>query len=183
MESDPDILPFETTSHARRLKLSWHGKPIMALNQGLRRAYLYPLFTPAGIAVTAEAPVDHPHHQSVSVMTDDFIKYEADELGNIWESWYNFYHDETSRGRAPGRIVAMSTECTEITSNHQRIVQALRWQGPPEWASSDGFILARETRTIDVYPGEAANIIDIRSQLQPTEWDIRIGGTVPPPTE
>ena len=107
-----------TSTHARRLKVSWHGRPITALSQGLRRAYLYPLYTPAGIAVTAEAPVDHPHHQSVAVMIDDFIKYEADELGNIWESWYNFYQDETSRGRTPGRIVATTTECTEIAGDH-----------------------------------------------------------------
>ena len=128
--------------------------------------------------MTAEAPVDHPHHQSVAVMLDDFIKYEVDELGNIWESWYNFYQDETSRGRAPGRIVAASTECTEIAGDHLRIVQTLQWQGPPEWSTPDGFILARETRTFDVFPGEVANVIDISSQLQPTGWDIRIGGTV-----
>ena len=38
-------------------------------------------------------------------------------------------------------------------------------------------VLARETRTIDIYPGEAANVIDVRSQLRPTEWDITIGPT------
>ena len=34
-----------------------------------------------------------------------------------------------------------------------------------------------ETRTIDIRPGEVANLFDIRSQVRAAEWDLRIGPT------
>ena len=68
-------------------------------------------------------------------------------------------------------------EETEVSENHLRLIQTLNWQGPSEWGAPQGRILAVETRTIDIYPGETANLVDIRSQLSPTDWDINIGPT------
>jgi hypothetical protein len=93
------------------------------------------------------------------------------------EATYNFFVNETFQGRAPGRIVSVSVESTEVSEDHLRITQTLNWQGPPEWAAPEGRILAVETRTIDIYPGEIANVIDIHSQLRSTEWVIAIGPT------
>jgi hypothetical protein len=174
--SDPDASPYETTSHSRRLKISWRDRSILALSQGVSRAYIYPVFTPAGMPVTAEAPVDHPHQQSITVGTDRFDLYGS--TNEDLRANYNFYMDETYQGRAPGRILSRSVDTREVAENHLRLVQNIHWQGPPDWANADGFTLAQETRTIDVYPGEVANIIDIRSRLMPTEGDIRVGGTV-----
>lgn len=175
--SDPDASPYETTSHSRRLKVSWRGRPVIALSQGVYRAYIYPVFTPAGMPVTAEAPVDHAHQQSITVGTDRFDLYDRTEDQDPAAN-YNFYMDETYRGRAPGRILGRSIDSTEVAENHLRLVQTVHWQGPPDWGDAGGYVLAEETRTIDVYPGAVANIIDVRSQLMPTEADIRIGGTV-----
>jgi len=174
--SDPDASPYETTSHSRRLKVNWRDRNIIALSQGISRAYIYPVFTPAGMPVTAEAPVDHPHHQSITIGTDCFDLYGA--TGEYPGGNYNFYMDETYQGRAPGRILSRSVDSTEVTKNHLRLVQTIHWQGPPDWANPGGFTLAEETRTIDVHPGDVANIIDIRSRLMPTKGDIRVGGTV-----
>jgi len=176
--ADPDASPYETTSHSRRLKVSWRNRAIIALSQGVYRAYIYPVFTPAGMPVTTEAPVDHPHHQSITVGTDRFDLYSSDPRNDYARANYNFYMDETYQGRAPGKILSNSVDIIEVAENHLRLVQTLHWHGPPDWANADGFILADETRTIDIYPGDVANIIDIRSQLMPTELDILIGGTV-----
>ncbi|MFH1007188.1 MAG: DUF6807 family protein [Candidatus Latescibacterota bacterium] len=174
METDPEVLPYESTVKSRRLKVMWKGRYVTALSQGAHRAYLYPLFTPHGIAVTAEAPVDHPHHQSVSIGIDLFNVYEADDAGP-WTGRQNFYTDGTIRGMAPGRIVSTSMESREVASDHLQIIQILDWQGPPDWAHPEGPVVATETRTIDVRPGDQAHMIDIRSQLRPTGADIELG--------
>ena len=176
--ADPDASPYETTSHSRRLKIGWRDKAIIALSQGVQRAYVYPVFTPAGMPVTAEAPVDHPHHQSITVGTDRLDLYPSEPTDESPRANYNFYMDEIYQGRAPGRILSISVDSAEVAENHLRLVQILHWQGPHDWANADGFTLVEETRTIDVYPGDVANIIDIRSRLTPTEGDIRVGGTV-----
>ncbi len=177
VQSDPDASPYETTSHSRRLKVRWKDRPMIALNQGVSRAYIYPVFTPAGMPVTAEAPVDHAHQQSITIGTDRFDLYDRPDQDPAAN--YNFYMDETYRGRAPGRILSKSVESTEVAENHLRLIQIIHWQAPPDWDhAGDGHTLAEETRTIDVYPGDVANIIDVRSRLMPTESDIRVGGTV-----
>jgi hypothetical protein len=177
VEDDRIDLPRGATARARRVKIGWRGRAITALSQGDYRSYLYPVFTPAGFPVTAEAPIDHPHHQSVTIGADHFncfLPYSGD---NVEEANYSFYVNYTFQGRAPGRIVGKTLDATEVAEDHLRIVQTLHWQGPSEWGAHGGRTVAEETRTIDIRPGEAANVIDIRSRLRPTEWDISIGPT------
>ena len=71
---------------------------------------------------------------------------------------------------------------TSTRPNSPRIICA--WckrssgKGPEEWGAAAGRrVLAVETRTTDIRPGEVANTVDIRSQLRPTEWDLTIGPT------
>ena len=175
--SDPDASPYETTAQTRRLKVSWRDRSILALSQGVYRAYIYPVFTPAGMPVTAEAPVDHVHQQSITVGTDRFDVY-GDPTDEHPSANYGFYMDETYKGHAPGKILSRSVESTEIAENHLRLVQTIDWQEPPDWGNPASFTLAQERRTIDVYPGDVANIIDIRSRLMPADRDILVGGTV-----
>ena len=68
-------------------------------------------------------------------------------------------------------------EADEIADDHLRLVQTLHWQGPIEWGAPERRTLAVETRTIDIRPGEVANLFDVRSQLRAAEWDLRIGPT------
>jgi hypothetical protein len=177
VEPDRVNLPPGATAGARRTWVKWKGRTITALSENAYRAYLYPVFTPSGVSVTAESPIDHPHHNSVTVGTDHFdclLVYVGDR---IERGTYNFYVNETFQGRTPGRITPVSVEYEEISDSHLRIVQQLEWQGPVEWGAPDRRVLARETRTIDIRPGETSNVIDIHSRLEPADWDIAIGPT------
>ena len=89
-----------------------------------------------------------------------------------------FYTNEPDmRGRGEGRIVAMThNECTEFNEGHLEFIVRMQWQGPEQgYAPKYRRVVAEEMRTVSVFPGEVANIIDVRSQLRPTEWDIRLG--------
>ena len=149
----------------------------MAFSQGEYRNYLYPVFTPAGTPVTAEAPIDHPHYQSVTIGADHFNCYLPYASDKLEEANYSFYVNYTFQGRAPGRIVSIAVDSAELADDHLRITQTLLWQGPEEWGAPDRRTVAEQARTIDVHPGDVANVIDIRSELRPTEWDVRIGPT------
>ncbi|MDA1347660.1 MAG: PmoA family protein, partial [Chloroflexi bacterium] len=118
------------------------------------------------------------HHQSITIGTDRLDMYSTESTDDSPGANYNFYMDETYQGRAPGRIISKSVDYTEVAEDHLRLVQNLHWQSPSDWANAAGLTVAEETRTIDVYPGDVANIIDIRSRLRPIEGDIRVGGTV-----
>ena len=173
VETDEDVPPWEFTAKPRRLKIGWRGRPIAALSQGEYRAYLYPVFTPGGVAVTAESPIDHPHHQSITIAVDPvncLLPLPEPYADRTEVGTYNFWSNETYSGRAPGRIVGVSADTVELAADHLRVVQSLEWRSPAQWGARDGAVVALETRTIDVRPGEQANVIDIRSQLYPTEW-------------
>ena len=162
---------------SHRLGVRWRGRRILSLSQGPYRPYLYPVFTPAGFAVTSESPADHPHHSSIWVALDRVrcrFPYSSDETE---EGTYNFYVNGTFQGRAPGRILTTGVESEELAPDHLRIQLNLQWRGPEEWAASEGRVLLTETRTLDIRPGERANRIDVRSRLQAGQWGLELGPT------
>ena len=177
VEPDRVDLPSGATAGARRTWIKRDGRPIAALSQNAYRAYIYPLFTPSGVSVTAESPIDHPHHNSVTVSADHFDCLFVYDGHRTERGTYNFYVNETFQGRATGRITAVSVNSEETSDDTLRIIQRLEWQGPIEWGAPERRVLANETRTIDIRTSETSNILDIRSRLEPTEWDIVIGPT------
>ena len=177
VEPDRVDLPSGATAGARRTWIKRDGRPIAALSQNAYRAYIYPLFTPSGVSVTAESPIDHPHHNSVTVSADHFDCLFVYDGHRTERGTYNFYVNETFQGRATGRISVVSVDSHETAGNTIRIAQRLEWQGPIEWGAPERRVLANETRTIDVRTTEESNILDIRSRLEPTDWDIVIGPT------
>lgn len=177
VEDEAIALPRGAWAKSHRVHVLWQGKHILSLSQGEHRAYLFPLYTPGGFAVSSESPVDHPHHNSLWIGADHvscWLPYAEDKHE---EANYNFYLNEVFQGRSPGRIVAVARECEEVGENHLRVVQTLNWQGPREWGASEGRIIAAERRTIDIYPGDVANVIDLRSQVQAGEWEVDFGPT------
>lgn len=175
-------LPKAATPRARRVQVRWRDKGILDLTQGLFRCYLFPVYSPQGVPLTAESPVDHPHHNSITVGADVFFAklppLSPSTSALQEEATYNLYVNQVFQGRAPGRTWAVGIDAEEVAEDHLRIVQQVQWQGPEEWGAAEGRrVLAEEKRTIDIRPGETANVIDIRSQLRPTEWDITIGPT------
>ena len=177
VEPDRVDLPSGATAGARRTWIKRDGRSIAALNQNAYRAYIFPLFTPSGVSVTAESPIDHPHHNSITVGADHFDCLFVYDGHRTERGTYNFYVNETFQGRATGRTAAVAVDSEEVSDDTLRIVQHLEWQGPVEWGAPDRRVLARETRTIDIRTAEQSNILDIRSRLEPTDWDIVIGPT------
>jgi hypothetical protein len=177
VEDDVVSLSSGAWAKSHRLNVRWRGRDIASLSQGAFRAYLFPVYTPSGFAVTTESPVDHPHHNSLWIGADHVHCHLPFSTGAYEEATYNFYVNETFQGRAPGRILSVSVESIEVSQAHLRLIQTLNWQGPSEWAAAEGRTLLVENRTINIYPGEVNNQIDIRSQLRPTDWDIHIGPT------
>lgn len=174
--------PDSLTSRFRRHPITWKGRAITDLTQGIFKCYLFPVYSPSGISMTSESPVDHPHHNSVTVGADVFfLRLPALSPGLSpldEEATYNLYVNQVFQGRAPGRTWVVSQDAEEVFDDHLRVVQGIEWQGPEEWGPiGTRRVLARETRTFDIFPGEVANVIDVRSQLRPTEWDITIGPT------
>lgn len=176
-ESDVVVLPQGAWSKTHRMTLSWRGRDVLAFTQGPFRPYLYPVYTPAGFAVTAEDPADHPHHSSVWIGADHLHCRVSVAGGQTEEYTYCFYVNETFQGRAAGRIYQTESEGREYGSTHFRMVQRNEWRGPVEWGAKEGRVVARETRTIDVRPGATYHLIDVRSQLEPTQWECTIGPT------
>ncbi len=177
VEPDRVDLPPGATAGARRTWIKRDGRPVAALSQNAFRAYIYPLFTPSGVQVTAESPIDHPHHNSVTVGADHFDCLFVYDGHRTERGTYNFYVNETFQGRATGQISAVSVDSDEISEDILSVVQRLEWRGPIEWGAPERRVLARETRTIDIRTGNTYNILSIRSRLEPTEWDIVIGPT------
>ena len=176
-ESDVVALPQGAWSKAHRVTLSWRGRDILAFTQGPFRTYLYPLYTPAGVAVTGEGPADHPHHSSVWIGADHLHCRVPTAGGRVEEYTYCFYLNETFQGRAPGRIREIGREGIARGPAHFQVLQRNEWRGPGEWGAEDGRVVAHETRIVDIRPGETFHLIDIRSRLEPAQWDFTIGPT------
>ena len=177
VEPDEVDLPRGATAGARRKWVRWQGRTITALSQNSHRTYLCPVLTPSGVPLTAEAPIDHPHHSSLTIGTDHFdVAYIYGE-GRKEQGNYNFYVNDTFQGRAAGRTIETSLQWEELASDHLCINQRVEWQGPIEWGAPNRRTLAIETRTINIRPNERSNEITLISRLEPTEWEVSIGPT------
>jgi len=176
-ESDAIDLPKGAWARTHRRTLKWRGRDVLSVTQGRMRSYLYPLYSPAGFAVTTESPADHPHHNSVWIAADHLHCRVPAADNKVEEYAYNFYVDETFQGRAPGRIVETAAEARSVGNGGIRIELSLAWVGPAEWAADKGRTVATERRIIDVRPGDACHVIDLHSELSPTEWDMVLGPT------
>lgn len=170
-------LPGGAFAHSRRIDVRWQGRHVCSLSQGPWRSYLYPVYTPAGVAVTSESPVDHPHHNSLWCAADRVTAHLPFDGGESEPAVYNFYVNDTFQGRAPGRILATDLTHQPISETHLRLWQDLQWRGPREWGAPDGRVILQERRTIDVRCVGDVFVFDVRSRLTPTEWDISIGAT------
>lgn len=177
LADDPIALPRGAWASTERRMLRIDEKPLLALSQGGKRAYVFPLYTPSGFAVTSEAPADHPHHNSFWIASDH-VHCMMPAADNRFEEYtYNFYVNDTFQGRAPGRIVMTGATGEPTGDDSYRLIQSLEWRGPIEWAAPDGRIAATETRILDIEAGPGLYIIDVTSRLAAAEWDLHIGPT------
>jgi hypothetical protein len=177
LTDDALALPPGAIARTHRQILRHRGRPVLGLTQGRMRPYAYPVFTPAGFAVTSESPADHPHHNSLWIAADH-MHARFPVGGERYEEYtYNFYVDETFQGRAPGTLVLKSTELSHDPVGNAVLAQAVEWRGPVEWGAASGRLVAREERRLTVRVAGNANIIDVDSTLLTDGWDIAIGPT------
>jgi hypothetical protein len=179
LENENVALPRGAWAKSTRLCVSWGEQALAAFSQSDFRSYLYPIRTPSGIVVTAEAPADHPHQQSVWVGADQvscFFPYSANDFER---GTYNFFVNEPFQGRAPGRIRALGWSRGYETDVSIQVALELAWEGPVEWGIDDGRrTIALETRTIALSaPSNGRYAIDIESRLSATDWDLELGPT------
>lgn len=170
-------LPQGAWAQGWRSLLTHGDRPILGLTQGPRRAYLYPVLTPKGFAVTSESPGDHPHHNSVWIAADHIharmiTDGRHDDLGT-----YNVYVDDVFQGRAPGTISETAITGAQLADGTYRIVQTLTWRGPREWGAPKGRSLLVEKRVTDIIAATAATAIDISTTLTATDWALTVGPT------
>ena len=89
-------LPRGAWAATERRALRLGGKPVLSLTQGRQRAYVFPLYTPLGFAVTSEAPADHPHHNSFWIAADHVHCKMPAADGRFEDYTYNFYVNSSS---------------------------------------------------------------------------------------
>ena len=138
-------LPAGASALSRRTDVRCRDRHLFSLSQGPFRAYLYPVYTPSGVPVTSESPVDHPHHNSVWIAADRVVAELPFAGGDSEPGTYNFYVNDTFQGRAPGRIEAVGLEHEE-REGRLRLWQRLLWRGPREWGAPGGRVVATEER-------------------------------------
>ena len=170
-------LPKGAWAQGWRTLLQADGKTLLGFTQGRMRSYLFPVLSPAGFAVTAESPADHPHHNSVWVGADHFNAHLPAAKGRTEEANYNFYIDDVFQGRAPGRIQQSDISGAPKGPDAFEVRQTHAWRGPNEWGAPDGRLLANETRATRVTIAADTVTIDIASALRPTDQAISIGPT------
>lgn len=176
-DDDTIALPRGAWARTHRRRLSLGGRPVLALTQGEFRPYVYPLYTPAGFAVTSECPADHPHHASLWIASDHVHMQMPAADGRVEEYTYNFYVDQVFQGRAPGRVAEISASGRAIGADVFEIAQALEWRGPREWGADGGRLVARETRTLRVTAGAAHHRVDIDCAFSCGERALKLGPT------
>ena len=169
-------LPQGAWARTQRRYLKQDGRPLLAFTGGDYRPYVYPLLTPSGIAVTSEAPADHPHHHSLWIGADHVHAQVPASEGRIEEYTYNFYLDDVFQGRAPGHIVETATAFRPL-GDAAEVVQSLEWRGPGEWAAPQGRRVLDEERRFTVAVAPDAVAIHLHSRLAPAEWPVRLGPT------
>ena len=99
LAEDPIALPQGAWAKTERRTLRHGGKAVFSLTQGRYRPYLFPLYTPAGFAVTSESPADHPHHNSFWIASDHLHCWMPAADGRREEYTYNIYPAARDWGR------------------------------------------------------------------------------------
>ena len=177
LRSEDIELPQGAWAAGTRTLLLWGGKVVLGFTQGAFRPYLFPVFTPAGFAVTSESPADHPHHHSIWVGADHVdLHVPAQHRTEVYS--YNFYVNDVFQGRAPGRILQTDFQGRE-QGDAMVLTQQLQWRGPREWGAPDGRHVLNELRQTHVRHLGAfkAFQIEMRSHITAATHAVSVGPT------
>ena len=177
LRSEDIDLPLGASAASTRMLVMWNDRPVFGLTQGAFRTYLFPVYSPAGFALTSESPSDHPHHHSIWVGADHVnLHVPAEHRTEVYS--YNFYVNDVFQGRAPGRIVQTQLQAQE-GGDAMLLTQRLQWLGPREWGAPEGRHVLDETRLTRVrhMADCRAFQLTIRSELSAVGHPVSIGPT------
>jgi hypothetical protein len=177
LRSEDIDLPLGASAASTRMLVMWNDRPVFGLTQGAFRNYLFPVYSPAGFALTSESPSDHPHHHSIWVGADHVnLHVPAEHRTEVYS--YNFYVNDVFQGRAPGRIVQTQLQAQE-DGDAMLLTQRLQWLGPREWGAPEGRHVLDETRLTRVrhMADCRAFQLTIRSELSAVGHPVSIGPT------
>jgi hypothetical protein len=177
LRSEDIDLPLGASAASTRMLVMWNDRPVFGLTQGAFRNYLFPVYSPAGFALTSESPSDHPHHHSIWVGADHVnLHVPAEHRTEVYS--YNFYVNDVFQGRAPGRIVQTQLQAQE-DGDAMLLTQRLQWLGPREWGAPEGRHVLDEIRLTRVrhMADCRAFQLTIRSELSAVGHPVSIGPT------
>ena len=136
----------------------WEDQRLVgAVNAGDLRTYVFPFYTPLRRLVIQESPVDHPHHQGLTV---------GARL-NGWDLWNA---GSFSSPRSPQVLLADGSRC-EADGNGARFLMV------HDWTAESGEKLAREERRITFSSAPYGNIVDVRARFVAAYGEIRFEQT------
>ena len=148
---------YEVRDKQHQLKVYADGRYVAALQNGRYRPYVYPVFTPAGHAVTQATSADHIHHLSIW-------------LGHHDVNGANFWAPETYEIAPSPKLMVRATETT-ITEAHVRFTQRIEW-----WNSQRNPVLF-ETRITTIAARPDGNIVDVDCTLAAGSVEVAMGQT------
>lgn len=139
------------------------GRPIAAVALTHVRAYVFPLYTPAGVDVLEECPPDHSHHQGLLV-GQDFV--------NGHNFWAPLFHGQ--RGTAP-----LNTQRLEVG---QKLVAQPDGNGITislalQWMTVGGQAVLDEHRTLRFEVWNGFTFVEVTTRWKASYGDIVIGQT------
>lgn len=125
-------MTYTLTTYNSRRWIQADDRLLAAYNTNNLRAYLFPLYTPAGMLVLQEAPPDHPHHQGLwcGLEIDGHDLWNAGSFGKP-------PHQQTS-------AQSLTEIDATITDSGVTLAHTLHW------STVDGRSLLYEARTIQV---------------------------------
>lgn len=141
------ITPYEARHYNGRWWVVYRGQLLGAYSANRLRAYVFPLYTPAGVLVLQESPVDHPHHQGIWVG----LNIDGYDLWNAGSGEVPRHRQEsltTFRDAAPS-----------LTSTSALFAHRIRW------ASADGEELVLEDRVVQFSGGDEYTLVRWRSEF------------------
>jgi Family of unknown function (DUF6807) len=142
---------------SRRIRVYEEGRMLAAYTIGEWRPYVYPLLTPSGVAVTDEAPADHPYNQSLWLSHHDV-------------NGHTFWIDGEPAGKITGPLPAATVE--RLPDGAAAVLRhELVWQDP------QGSPLLHERRVTAITPARSATLVDVLSERRPAAGPVTFGAT------
>jgi len=123
------------------------------------RSYVFPVYTPAGVLVTQEAPPDHPHHQGVWAG----LEIDGHDLWNAG-SFGKAHHRQTNL--LPLAQIIPVIDPRGVTFSHEIV-----------WETADGTVLLHERRIVRLTAGVDCNRIEWHAVFTATDRAVTLGRT------